>query len=175
MYLTNELDNTIRVYALDGVVNDSDADTSTALQITFKQIISTLAFGQNRTAPINANIAADTYLSTDGKFAYAANRNTLSYNSDTLAVFAVHPGLNDDKDHLLYLGQNKTYGKIPRHFALSSDEQNRFVAVVNQVSNTVAVLERNATTGFFTGLKGFVTLGPLDVTQNLGPSAALWL
>jgi 6-phosphogluconolactonase len=118
MYLVSELDNTVRVFTLDGVSNLIDGPLATGtprLEITLQQTISTLGLGVNRTAPDNHHLAAEVALSNDGKFAYVSNRDTTTYASDTLATFSVNPDPRIDHTHLTYLGQNATYEKIPRH------------------------------------------------------------
>ncbi|KAL7782742.1 Lactonase, 7-bladed beta-propeller domain-containing protein [Trichoderma afarasin] len=169
MYLVSELDNTVRVFALDGVNNDSRGPPHSSLSITLVQIISTLGPGSNRSEPNNINLAAEVALSNDGMFAYVSNRNTVSYSTDTLAIYSVHP---DELEHLVYIGSTPTYGKIPRHFSLSPE--NRFIAVANEVSNNLIILERNQTSGLVNSMVGNVTLGDFDVTQNNGPMAVVW-
>lgn len=170
MYLVSELDNTIRVFTVDGVNNDSRGLRShSSLNIAPIQMVSTLGPGSNRSEPNNVNLAAEVALSNDGMFAYVSNRNTVSYNTDTLAIYSVHPG---ESEHLVYIGNTPTYGKIPRHFSLSPD--NRFIAVANQVSNSLIVLERDQTSGLVNSTVGNVTLGEFDLTQNKGPMAVVW-
>jgi 6-phosphogluconolactonase len=112
-------------------------------------------------------------LSNDGKFVYVSNRDTKTYASDTLAVFSVNPDPKKDHDHLVYLGQNETYGKIPRHFSLSPNLQTRYAAFANEVSQFLLILERGPL-GFTSGIRGNLSMGAIDVTQNLGPTAVIW-
>ncbi|OCL15230.1 putative isomerase YbhE [Glonium stellatum] len=177
MYLVSELDNTVRVFTLDGLDNISkrkEKSMSPKLTITLRQTASTLGPGSNRTAPDNKHLASEVAISADGKFVYASNRNTVSYDSDTLTIFSVHPDLYNDEGHLVYLGSNLTYGKIPRHFSLSKDMENKYIAVANEVSQSVMVLERDAKSGFISKLRGNITLGGLDITQSLGPAAVIF-
>lgn len=170
MYLVSELDNTIRVFTLDGVNNDGRGLRShSTLNIALVQMVSTLGPGSSRSEPNNVNLASEMAITNDGKFFYVANRNTVSYNSDTLAIYTVHPGKSQ---HLVYIGNTPTYGKIPRHFSLSPDS--RFIAVANQVSNNLIVLERDEVSGFVKSTVGNATLGNFDLTQNLGPMAVVW-
>lgn len=170
MYLVSELDNTIRVFTLDGVNNDSRGIRShSPLEIALVQMVSTFGPGSSRSEPNNDNLAAEVTLSTDGMFAYVSNRNTVSYNTDTLAIYSVHPG---ESEHLVYIGNTPTYGKIPRHFSLSPD--NRFIAVANQVTNNLIILERNQKSGLVNSIVGNVTLGNPGFTQDKGPMAVVW-
>jgi 6-phosphogluconolactonase (cycloisomerase 2 family) len=177
MYLISELDNSIRVFTVDGVRNNHRGTSQRSLAnitINLTQRVSTLGANLNRTSPNNRDLAAEVALSNDGRFAYASNRNTVNFNSDTVAIYSVHPGLNNDRNHLRYLGYNLTYGKTPRHFSLSKDPQTRYAAFGNEVSNNLVILERSELTGFFTEIKGNLSVGTLDITQNSGPTAIIW-
>jgi 6-phosphogluconolactonase (cycloisomerase 2 family) len=177
MYLVSELDNSIRVFTVDGVRNNHRGTSQGSprnITISLTQRVSTLGANLNRTAPNNRDIAAEVALSNDGKFAYVSNRNTVNFNSDTVAIYSVHPGLNNDRNNLRYLGYNLTYGKTPRHFSLSKDPQTRYAAFGNEVSNNLVILERSDLTGFFTEIKGNLSVGALDITQNSGPTAIIW-
>lgn len=60
MYLVSELDNTVRVFTLDGVSNlidDTPATGTPKLEIALQQTVSTLGLGDNRTAPDNHHLA----------------------------------------------------------------------------------------------------------------------
>lgn len=174
MYLVSELDNTVRVFLFDGVNNDGVYGCTTdTVNITQLQTASTLGPGSNRTAPNNQNLAAEVSISNDGKYLYVSNRNTVNFASDTLAIYSVHP--ESDTEHLVYLGQNITYGKTPRHFSLSTDHENQYVAVGNEVTNEVVILKRNIQTGFIDSLVGNITLGALDVTTTKGPTGVIWI
>lgn len=178
MYLVSELDNSIRVFTLDGVSNNEEMESHvgvpTNLTIHLTQRISTLGADLGRTPPNNMDLASEIALSNDGRFAYAANRNTINLNSDTVAIYSINPLLDDDHNHLTYLGHNMTYGKTPRHFSLSNDPQSRFGAFGNEVTNNLVILERDELTGFFTGIKGNISVGKLDLTTSSGPTAVIW-
>jgi 6-phosphogluconolactonase len=182
MYVVSELDNTIRVFRLDGVDNTHTETAShdsapQTLQITLLQVASTLGPGNDRTAPQNIDMASEFAISDDGRFVYVANRNTRSENSDTIAVFATADPVAGAgaEPPLTYLGQNATHGKIPRHFSLSNDAGNLYVAVANEVSNNVLIFKRDAQTGFLEeGILGNLTLGVFDVDLVTGPMAVVW-
>ena len=178
MYLVSELDTSIRVFTLDGVWNNDlmkpFAGCPDNLTIHLTQRISTLGADVGRTPPDNTNLASEIALSNDGRFAYATNRNTVNFNSDTVAIYSVHPLSDKDRNHLTYLGHNLTYGKTPRHFSLSNDPQTRFGAFANEVTNNLIILERDKGTGFFTSVKGNLSVGKLDLTTNSGPTAVIW-
>jgi 6-phosphogluconolactonase len=142
------------------------------LRFTLLQVASTLQPGDNRTEPNNHDLASEVELSGDGRFAYVSNRNTLSYNPDNIAIFSVNPQL--EANHLTYLGKNSTHGKIPRHFSLSKDTKNKYIAVANEVTQDIMIFERNTQTGFMGRVVGKLVLGDLDITQQKGPTAVIW-
>ncbi|ETS76239.1 hypothetical protein PFICI_11626 [Pestalotiopsis fici W106-1] len=168
MYLVSELDNTVRVFSIDTSKMSNDV-----VNITLLQTASTLGPGSARTLPINEHLASELALSNNGRFLYVSNRDTTSYDSDNLAIFAVNRTTLSPQP-LEWLGINATNGKIPRHFALSSDRENQWVAVANQVSNTIFVFKRSSENGFLEEVKGNLTLGDFDLTLENGPMAVVW-
>ncbi|KIX03629.1 uncharacterized protein Z518_07182 [Rhinocladiella mackenziei CBS 650.93] len=170
MYLISELDNTVRLFTLNyenpwGPRFPQEAGN---LTITLKQTISTLGPDLPPSLPDNRDLAAEIAVTHDGKFAYASNRNTLSLDSDNLAIYSVHD------NRLTYLGSNETQGKIPRHFALSKDQDNQWLAVANQLTQDIVVFERDLKAGLMKDVKGRLKLGELDMTLALGPMCILW-
>lgn len=176
MYLVSEIDNTVRIFTLDGVVNNVQDQNkqSPDIQISLKQLISTVGLGSNRTAPTNDLLASEVAISNDGKFCYVSNRDTTTYDPDNIAIFGVHPIVNDDRSHLVYLGTSSTYGKIPRHFSLSNDKTNKYAAIGNEVTNSLVIIERDEESGFFSALRGNFSFGDFDLTATLGPTAVHW-
>jgi 6-phosphogluconolactonase (cycloisomerase 2 family) len=172
LYLVSELDNTVRVFILDYAKPCAPAtyfEGPKNLTITLQQIISTLGPSADRSAPTNENTAAEIEVTRDQKFAYASNRRNLTPDSDTFAIYSVDAGHS-----LTYLGWNETLGKIPRHFALSKDDRNQWVAVVHQLTQDVFVFERDPEGGFFTKLRGRIELGDPDKNLTAGPICVLW-
>jgi 6-phosphogluconolactonase len=178
MYLISELDNTVRVFTLEYFESSSSPATDSAvaegLTVTLTQTISTLGHNFPPSDPNNEELAAEIAVTNDRKFAYASNRNTLSLDSDTIAIYSVDPDPANDGHHLTYLGFNQTFGKIPRHFALSNDEDNMWVAVANQVTQDITVFERDVKSGFFKDMKGRLSLGDLDLELERGPMCIRW-
>lgn len=167
LYVLGELDNTIRVYTVDY----SQAAHQT-LNFTLHQTISTLGLGLPPTAPNRASLASEITFTLDGKFAYASNRNTTSTESDTFAIYTVKDA--DPANHLTYIHLEKTLGKIPRHFALSPDKKNRYLAVANEYSNDLVVFERDEQSGLMKGVKGRLKLGDALFVARNGPACLLW-
>ncbi|KAH8880498.1 putative isomerase YbhE [Thozetella sp. PMI_491] len=172
MYLVSEIDNTIRVFTFDIHGGTCKGGQVATPDITLLQRASTLGPGSNRTEPNNKDLASEVAFSNDGRFAYVANRNTVSFDSDTLAIYAINPVRSDQ--HLTYLGQNKTDGKIPRHFSLSPDQKSSYVSVANEVTNDLELFARDSETGFLGNVVGNLSLGALDLNQTSGPMAVIW-
>lgn len=183
-YLVSELDNTVRVFSLDGLQNhqyrrEDDCEDHRPpynprldLRIEEIQVASTLRNGDHRTAPNNDDLAAEVALSHDGKFAYVSNRNTQSLDPDTIALYSVQPSAT--RNHLTWLGTMSAYGKIPRHFSLSPDADGTYIAVANQVTQELIILQRNKKTGFAKEIVAKISLGELDITQTHGPICVIW-
>ncbi|KAL5611171.1 hypothetical protein FOBRF1_007288 [Fusarium oxysporum] len=175
MFLVSELDNTINVFSFEhGSVGHGGKhpDLNETLRITHLQRASTLDDSSKRTKPTNVNLASELALSHDRRFLYVSNRNTESVDKvDTIAIYSLDVHANKP---LQFLGLNSTYGKIPRHFSLSSDSHNQFVAVANQVTNDLFIFKRNLKTGFLDRVAGNYSLGKLDLTTKTGPMAVIW-
>ncbi|KAG5751176.1 hypothetical protein H9Q70_006188 [Fusarium xylarioides] len=175
MFLVSELDNTVNVYSLEnGAVGDhgKHLDLNETLRITHLQRASTLDDSSNRTKPNNVDLASELSVSHDNRFLYVCNRNTESVDKvDTIAVYSLD---GHSQKPLQFLGLNSTYGKIPRHFSLSPDSRNQFLAVANQVTNDLFILRRDSKTGFLDGVVGNYSFGKLDLTTRVGPMAVIW-
>lgn len=120
IYVVNELNSTVVVLQKsDNGIYKKEAP------------ISTLPIGY--TEP---NTCADIHISSDGKFAYASNRG-----HDTIAIYNV-----DSNDGSLSLvGHQSTYGKGPRNFSLSPDDN--YLLVANQHTNNIVSFKRDGTSG----------------------------
>lgn len=112
LYLANELDNTVTVYAYE----------SNSGLLREVQTLDTLPSGDTK------NTTADIHVSAEGARVYVSNRG---HNS--VAVFAV-----DDSGRLQSLGFPSCGGDWPRNFSLSQD--GRFMLVANRFSNEVVAL-----------------------------------
>lgn len=165
MILVGELDNTLRVYRI--VESSAPAHVDVALL----QTISTLGAGLNRTHPDGVDLASEVAISPDGRFVYAANRHTLSFDADFLAIYSLDAASTGQP--LKWLGRNDTMGKIPRHFAISKGE-GRYLAVLNQVTDDLQVFERDIDSGFLTERLAKLEFGELTTDLDVGPIAVLW-
>ncbi|KAF5562334.1 hypothetical protein FNAPI_3230 [Fusarium napiforme] len=175
MFLVSELDNTVNVFSLEnGTVghHGKHPDLNKTLRITHLQRESTLDDSSKRTKPNNVDLASELAISHDKRFLYVSNRNTESVDKvDTIAVYTLD---GSSKTPLQFLGLNSTYGKIPRHFSLSPDSRNQFLAVANQVTNDLFILKRDFKTGFLDGIVGNYSFGKLDLTTRVGPMVVIW-
>ncbi|SCV34261.1 uncharacterized protein FFB14_04742 [Fusarium fujikuroi] len=175
MFLVSELDNTVNVFSLENGTfghHGKHPDLNKTLRITHLQRASTLNGSSNRTKPNNVDLASELSVSHDRRFLYVSNRNTESVDkADTIALYALD---QYSKKPLQFLGLNSTYGKIPRHFSLSSDSRNQFLAIANQVTNNLFIFKRDHKTGFLDGIVGNYSFGKLDLTTKVGPMAVIW-
>ncbi|KAF4435192.1 hypothetical protein FACUT_7380 [Fusarium acutatum] len=175
MFLVSELDNTVNVFSLEnGTVGHRGKrpNLNETLRMTHLQRASTLDDSNKRTKPNNVDLASELSVSHDKRFLYVSNRNTESVDkADTIAVYSLD---GYSKKPLQFLGLNSTYGKIPRHFSLSPDTRNQFLAVANQVTNDLFILKRDFKTGFLDGIVGNYSFGKLDLTTRIGPMAVIW-
>lgn len=121
LYVLNELDSTVGVYAVNRV---SGAFTPV-------QIITTLPTGFT-----GNNRASEITIDAKGQYLYASNRG-----ADNLAVYQVDPTTGK----LCIAGFSPTRGKTPRFFTLTPD--GRFLFVLNEDSDSIISLTINASTG----------------------------
>ena len=149
MYLVSEKDNSIRVFTLNYGSTESEE-----LTFEFQQMLSTMGKDLPPSPDDHKDLAAEVAVSNDGKFVYVSNRNLSHAANDALTIYSVDSELAHDDCHLIYLGRQTTHGKHPRMFALSNDEENKFVAVANQFSQDIVVFERDTVTGFLKDVKG---------------------
>ncbi|KAF5584211.1 uncharacterized protein FSUBG_12845 [Fusarium subglutinans] len=175
MFLVSELDNTVNVFSLENSPAGhygKHLGLNESLCITYLQRASTLDDSTKRTKPNNVDLASELSVSHDKRFLYVSNRNTESVDkADTIAVYSLD---GNSKKPLQFMGLNSTNGKIPRHFSLSPDSRNQFVAVANQVTNDLFILKRDFKTGFLDGIVGNYSFGKLDLTTRVGPMAVIW-
>ena len=121
VYVITELANTM-------IACDYDAATGS---LTARQELSTLPEGYDE-----ETYCAHVVATADGRVVYGSNRG-----HDSIVTFAVDP----DSGDLSAAGWESTEGSFPRHFAL--DPAGSRLLVANQKSDTVTVLQRDATTG----------------------------
>ena len=110
LYVINELDSTLAVYAYN-----SERGTVDQVQVT--------PASPGGTA---ANFPADVHVARSGRFLYASNRG-----DDTIAVFAIDASTGQ----LTAVQQVSTEGRWPRNFTL--DPTGGFLLVANQRSDSI--------------------------------------
>ena len=113
VYVINELDNTLTVFAWDGQRG----------ALTHLQTISTLPEGYSDTS-----YCADVHVGPTGKFVYGSNRG-----HDSIVVFAI----DEQSGKVSTVDWQTTYGEFPRNFAIDPTGQYMFVA--NQNTDNIVV------------------------------------
>jgi 6-phosphogluconolactonase len=120
-YVVEEITSTLAIFKFDDNTGDMKL---------IEDGIQTLPAGFH-----GENSGADIHISPDGKFLYTSNRG-----ANSLAIFSI---LKNGK--LKLIGQQDTFGKIPRFFMMN--ESGDFLFVANQDSDNVVVFKRNRKTG----------------------------
>lgn len=133
VYVINELNSTITVFAYDGRRG----------VLTQKQTISTLPenFSGN-------NSCAEIEIHPSGNFLFGSNRG-----HDSIAVFAVDKA----SGKLTLIEHESTQGRTPRHFAI--DPTGRWLLAENQGTDNVVVFEIDRKTGRLQATGQVVTVG----------------
>merc|ERR1712154_36152 len=129
-YVSNELNSTITVLKID----ETERDVIKA-RLRIIQNIDTDKDEQSEADVYKKNYVAEIGMSQDGQFVYCSNRGL-----DTLAIFKV---ANDGQ--LEPINYVSTFGKTPRHFAISPDDE--WLIGANQDSNNLVVFRRNVDNG----------------------------
>jgi 6-phosphogluconolactonase (cycloisomerase 2 family) len=89
--------------------------------------------------------------------------------NDSIAVFSIGENYS-----LTFLELKDTGGKLPRNFALSNDGDNLWVAVADEITQDIAIFERDTISGLVNGEKGRSSLGEIDKTRTKGLICILW-
>lgn len=136
MYVANELNSTVSVFACDLINGRFD----------LLQTLSTLPEGFSE-----ENTVADIHLAHGGRWLFVSNRG-----HDSLASFAV----DNLSGRLTALGHTPTGGQTPRNFNL--DPSNNLLLAANQDSDSIVTFRLDAATGTLTRT-GEVTAVPRPV------------
>jgi 6-phosphogluconolactonase len=121
LYVINELANTIALWSWD-------AESGAVARL---QTISTLPSWY-----VGISTTAQILVSADGKFVYGSNRG-----HDSIAVFAVDQATG----MLTYVGEQWTFGEVPRNFNI--DPSGNFMHVANMNTDNIVVFKIDKTTG----------------------------
>lgn len=124
VYVINELNNTIAVYAWDGTLGRlTEVQSTSTLPDTFK--------GESTTAEVAVH--------PSGRFVYGSNRG-----HDSIAIFSV----DEETGRLRAAGFAPTQGVGPRHFAI--DPTGQFLIAANSKSHTLVAFRIDLRTGQLT-------------------------
>src|SRR5215208_3472816 len=133
LYVINELDSTLTVFAYAGETGAMRA----------VQTVSTLPDGFT-----GENSCAHVVVAPDGRFVYGLNRG-----HDSIAIWSI----TGQRGEIELVGHEPTRGKNPRHFSL--DPTGDWLLVANQDSDSVVTFRRDLNTGRLTAA-GTVTATP---------------
>jgi len=166
LYTVNELGNSVTSWAVT-YPTSGGATAAGCLTLTRRQTLST--FGPGKAAPRGAK-AAEVHVRDN--FVYAANRFDKSFGprEDSLATYAIDPATGE----MTYLESVSAHAYFPRTFEING--KGDMVAVGGQTSASVAILERNVTSGRLGRLIASVQVGRLgNENQEDGLSHAIWV
>jgi 6-phosphogluconolactonase len=121
LYLLNELNSTLDVFAWDGQRGELER----------LQTHPTLPDGYS-----GANACAQVVTSPDGRFVYASNRG-----HDSIAIWSV----TGERGEVTAIGHEPTRGSTPRNFAI--DPSGDWLIAANQRSDTLVVFQRERESG----------------------------
>lgn len=124
VYVVNELDSTLTLFAVDGSTGGLEA----------RQTVSTAP-----SAFSGANFPADIHMSGSGRFVYCSNRG-----HDSIAVLAVDATTGEVSP----VQHAPTGGRWPRNFTI--DPAGQFLLVANQKSDTITVFAIDPVSGTLT-------------------------
>lgn len=120
LYVINELNSTLAVFARDGQGRYAQIQVESTLDPDYG----------------GKNACADLHLSPDGRFLYASNRG-----ENTIAIFSVDPR----SGRITALGREPVRGDWPRNFVL--DPSGGYLLVANQRSGNITVFKRDRAQG----------------------------
>jgi len=159
LYIVNELANSVTSWKV--------GYGGSCLSLTKTQSISTYAAGKS--APSGSK-AAEVHVF--GEFVYAVNRNdkTFGSTSDSVATYSI----NTSTGSLTYVEATNAHTYYPRTFQVN--KAGTLVAFGGQTSGTVAIVERNTTTGRLGNMVTSLLVGGAGTAGNEdGLSAVIWI
>ncbi|KAK1992379.1 putative isomerase YbhE [Colletotrichum falcatum] len=162
LYTVNELSNSVSSWS----VAYPAATAGGCLDLVRMQTVSTFPAG--RTAPAGSK-AAEVHVK--GAFVYASNRYDRSFGpqEDSIATYSIDPS----SGRAAFVELTSAFSYFPRTFSINGAGD--LVAIGGQTSASVAVVERNATTGRLGKLVASIRVGsPGNVNQEDGLSAVVW-
>ncbi|GAA5916393.1 uncharacterized protein JCM6883_000630 [Sporobolomyces salmoneus] len=158
LYVMNELSNSVSVFSVEypSVLSKTLSTTSASSYPTFTLLQETISLLPPKPFPHQTDFSswhsAELQLSPSGRTLYASNRaeghNPLhppqSTSSDLLAIFPL------DLEGTLIESERNLFeidGRCPRHFALSEQDEGRWIVVSCHDSDEVIVFERKGEDG----------------------------
>lgn len=162
LYITHELANTVSAYAV--------TYTSSCLSLSLTQSIAPYPGGKIpvATTPNGVKVAE---VRVRGSTLLSSNRadNSFGASNDSIALFTLEPSTGA----LAFNTITSAFGSYPRTFQISSAGD--YVAIGDQNSAWVSIVERDPATGILGALAGRVTLGSQGTDGNGGLSSVIWM
>lgn len=174
LYVTNELADSVSTYSVS-YRGDSDSDSNSnkkacALSLQLQQEFQP---GPNNTLPANSYVAeirlventcrqrADVYVSVRGDQGFAPDDSIAFLDATSSSSSSASPAFS-------LQNLTSSFGSFPRTLVISDDGE--YVAVGNQKSSSVAIVQRDSQTGQLGALLGNLQVGSVSA----GLSSVIW-
>lgn len=157
MYVANELANSVSSFAVSYPAEGCMA---------FRKRQEGHPFPGNATPPAGTKVGE---IHVKGNFVYNSNRVDKSFSgNDSIATWSL-----GSRGQLTFRGLTDSYGTYPRTFSINSE--GTYIAIGDQTTANVAILERDATTGALGDLVANLRIGPTGIPENEdGLSSVVW-
>ncbi|KAF1932953.1 putative isomerase YbhE [Didymella exigua CBS 183.55] len=159
LYVANELSNTVTGWSVS-------YPSGGCLELTPKQIIT--PYEGNSTAPSGASLGE---IRVQGNFLYTSNRGDQSFAPyDSLTQYDIAAN-----GSIAWTELTSAYGLLPRSFELNLAGD--YIAIGDQISDNVAIVKRDITTGKLGALAANLTVtGPSDPNSGnpVGLNTVIW-
>lgn len=171
LYVTNELADSVSTYSVS-YRGDSDSDSNNKACAFSLQLQQEFQPGPNNALPANSYVSeirlventcrqcADVYVSVRGDQGFALD--------DSIAFLDATPSSSSASSTLSLQNLTSSFGSFPRTLVISDDGE--YVAVGNQKSSSVAIVQRDSQTGQLGALLGNLQVGSVSA----GLSSVIW-
>jgi 6-phosphogluconolactonase (cycloisomerase 2 family) len=156
LFIANELANSVSGWTV--------AYTNNCISLTLKNTLT--PYANNAPAPSGTKVAA---IKAKGKFLYTSNRNDKKFNgNDSMTQYTIAAD-----GTLTFTEMTPSYGSYPRTFDIN--KAGDFVAIGDQTSANVAIVERDTKTGKLGKQVANLRIGAAGTPESEnGLSAVVW-